>query len=100
MIGFDGLLLSDDLSMKALGGSLGERAEAALAAGCDVALHCNGDMDEMRAVADAARPMNEAALARFARGEAMRGAAADGIADMEPLQERLDTLSTGEALQG
>ena len=46
LIGFDGLLLSDDLSMQALGGSLGERAAAALAAGCDVALHCNGRRDE------------------------------------------------------
>ena len=46
-IGFDGLLLSDDLSMQALGGTLGERAARALAAGCDIALHCNGRMDEM-----------------------------------------------------
>ena len=49
-IGFDGLLLSDDLSMEALGGSLGQRAERALAAGCDIALHCNGKPDEMREV--------------------------------------------------
>src|SRR3546814_6927742 len=47
-IGFDGVLLSDDLSMEALKGSLGERAGAALAAGCDVALHCNGKPEEMR----------------------------------------------------
>jgi beta-N-acetylhexosaminidase len=46
-IGFDGLLLSDDLSMQALGGASGERAARALAAGCDIALHCNGRMDEM-----------------------------------------------------
>ena len=52
-IGFDGLLISDDLSMKALTGSLTERASAAFAAGCDLALHCNGEMDEMRAVAEA-----------------------------------------------
>lgn len=52
-IGFGGLLMSDDLSMKALAGSLGGRTEAALAAGCDVALHCNGRMDEMREVAAA-----------------------------------------------
>src|SRR5258707_8830727 len=50
-IGFDGLLLSDDLSMQALGGSLGERAARALAAGCDIALHCNGRMTAMVAVA-------------------------------------------------
>jgi beta-N-acetylhexosaminidase len=52
-IGFDGLLTTDDLSMKALSGSLGERAAAALKAGCDVVLHCNGRLDEMREVAAA-----------------------------------------------
>ena len=56
-IGFDGLLMSDDLSMKALSGGFGERAQAALDAGCDVVLHCNGAMDEMRAVADGARAL-------------------------------------------
>jgi beta-N-acetylhexosaminidase len=49
-IGFDGLLMSDDLSMKALKGSLRTRAEAAIGAGCDVNLHCNGEMGEMREV--------------------------------------------------
>jgi beta-N-acetylhexosaminidase len=53
-IGYQGLLMSDDLSMGALNGSLSERARAALAAGCDVVLHCNGNMDEMVAVAAAA----------------------------------------------
>jgi len=52
-IGFDGLLMSDDLSMQALSGSLGERARGAVAAGCDLALHCNGDAAEMAAVAEA-----------------------------------------------
>ncbi len=50
-IGFDGLLMSDDISMGALSGTLGERTRAAIAAGCDVVLHCNGDMVEMEAVA-------------------------------------------------
>ncbi len=50
-IGFDGLLMSDDLSMKALGGTVGERARAVLAAGSDLVLHCNGIMAEMEAVA-------------------------------------------------
>jgi beta-N-acetylhexosaminidase len=52
-IGFQGLLMSDDVSMKALSGTLAERSTAALAAGCDVVLHCNGDMTEMEAVASA-----------------------------------------------
>ena len=46
--------MSDDLSMQALSGTFRERAEAAFAAGCDMVLHCNGDMDEMVAVAEAA----------------------------------------------
>ena len=50
-IGFKGLLMTDDISMRALSGSVGERARAALAAGCDVVLHCNGEISEMRAVA-------------------------------------------------
>ena len=69
-IGFDGLLMSDDLSMKALSGSFADRTTAMFAAGVDMALHCNGNMDEMLAVASAtpaligrARERAEAALA-------------------------------------
>jgi beta-N-acetylhexosaminidase len=51
-IGFDGLLMSDDLSMNALSGTIGERARAVIAAGCDVVLHCNGRLDEMTIIAD------------------------------------------------
>jgi beta-N-acetylhexosaminidase len=50
-IGFDGLLMSDDLSMNALSGTIAQRARAVIAAGCDVVLHCNGRLDEMQAVA-------------------------------------------------
>jgi beta-N-acetylhexosaminidase len=71
-LGFDGLLLSDDLSMKALNGDFATRARQALRAGCDMVLHCNGDMAEMRAVAlgtralrGAAKRRAEAALARI-----------------------------------
>lgn len=67
-IGFDGLLLTDDLSMQALGGSLGERAERALAAGCDVALHCNGEMAEMTDIVARTRVMTGAAVRRFDAG--------------------------------
>ena len=69
-IGFDGLLLSDDLSMQALGGALGERASRALAAGCDIGLHCNGQMDEMIDIAARTGPMTEAAGRRFEAGRA------------------------------
>jgi beta-N-acetylhexosaminidase len=69
-IGFSGLLISDDLSMKALQGSFDERCREALEAGCDVALHCNGDMAEMQAVVKGARPMNDKAMSRFARAHA------------------------------
>ncbi|WP_131117088.1 beta-N-acetylhexosaminidase [Lichenihabitans psoromatis] len=76
VIGFDGLLLSDDLSMEALKGSLGERAEQARLAGCDILLHCNGKLDEARAVAAAARPIEgmverrvSAAVARLRQPE-------------------------------
>lgn len=72
-IGFEGLLLSDDLSMQALGGSLGERAARALAAGCDIALHCNGRRDEMERVADNTGPMTAAARRRFEAGRAYLG---------------------------
>ena len=51
LIGFGGLLMGDDISMGALSGSIAERSRASLAAGCDLVLHCNGKMDEMRAVA-------------------------------------------------
>ena len=64
-IGFDGLLMSDDLTMRALSGSVGERAAACFAAGCDLALHCTGNIGEMAAVAAASPYLDGAALARF-----------------------------------
>lgn len=63
-IGFRGLLMTDDLSMKALSGSYGEKTERALAAGCDIVLHCNGEMDQMEEVAAAAGALKGKALAR------------------------------------
>lgn len=69
-MGFDGLLVTDDLSMNALSGGLGERAAAALAAGCDVALHCNGKRAEMEDVAAATGPLSPEAERRVAAGAA------------------------------
>jgi beta-N-acetylhexosaminidase len=71
-IGFDGVLVSDDLSMRALSGDLAERTRACLAAGCDVALHCNGERVEMERVAQAAGVLAERAAARVVAGEAQR----------------------------
>ena len=65
-IGFDGLLMSDDLSMKALTGDMRSRALAVIAAGSDVALHCNGDLSEMQAAASGVPSLAGAALKRFA----------------------------------
>jgi beta-N-acetylhexosaminidase len=64
-IGFGGLLMSDDLSMKALTGSISDRAKASIAAGCDVALHCNGEMAEMRAAASGVPLLDGVAGTRF-----------------------------------
>ena len=70
-IGFDGLLMTDDLSMKALSGDFAERTEKALAAGCDIILHCNGDRDEMAAIAGVLPPnMTGKTAERAARVEA------------------------------
>ncbi len=71
-IGFDGLLLSDDLGMQALSGGFAERTGAALSAGCDVALHCSGIMAEMTEIAAVAPLLSDAASARLARGETLR----------------------------
>lgn len=89
-IGFDGFLLSDDLSMQALGGDLGQRARASLAAGCDAVLHCNGDMAEMRAVADAAMPLCDAAWQRWQRIRRPRPDDFDPAAGMARLRQLLN----------
>ena len=70
-IGFDGLLMSDDLSMKALSGDFGERARAVFAAGVDLALHCNGDWAETEPVAMAAPELAGASLKRAERAMAL-----------------------------
>jgi beta-N-acetylhexosaminidase len=66
-VGFEGLLMGDDVSMGALSGSIAERARASLSAGCDLVLHCNGNMDEMRQVAAEAPELAGEALKRAQR---------------------------------
>ncbi|MBE7185053.1 MAG: beta-N-acetylhexosaminidase [Methylobacterium mesophilicum] len=61
-IGFDGLLISDDTSMKALDGTFPEKAERILDAGCDIVLHCNGVMEEMRGIASSTRELSGRSL--------------------------------------
>jgi len=89
-IGFDGLLMSDDLNMNALSGGLAGRATASLAAGCDVVLHCSGKLDEMEAVAAAVRPLDSAGERRAAAALALRRPAA--AFDAAAAHARLDAL--------
>lgn len=70
-IGFDGWLISDDLSMKALSGGFEDRARAALDAGCDVVLHCNGDLAEMHSVVSGTRRLDPAGMDRLNRARAL-----------------------------
>jgi beta-N-acetylhexosaminidase len=71
-IGFQGLLMSDDVSMNALAGSIAERTRAIVSAGCDMVLHCNGDLDEMREVARETPVLSGRALERAKRALASR----------------------------
>ena len=73
-IGFQGLLMSDDVSMNALAGSIAERTRAIVGAGCDMVLHCNGKLDEMREVASQTPELSGKALARAVKALASRKA--------------------------
>jgi beta-N-acetylhexosaminidase len=73
-IGFDALLMTDDISMEALSGSIAARSRAALDAGCDIVLHCNGEMEEMAALVDVSGPLTEEGQARADRALAARQA--------------------------
>ncbi len=64
-LGFDGLLISDDISMRALNGEFSYRAQAALAAGCDVVLHCNGEIAEMRVISDSVGKLSNKSVGRL-----------------------------------
>jgi beta-N-acetylhexosaminidase len=89
-IGFKGVLVSDDLSMEALRGDIADRTKRARAAGCDLALHCNGRLDEMRAVAAAAEAVSDATVERLARSPTT--AAALAPMNIASAEARLDQL--------
>jgi beta-N-acetylhexosaminidase len=72
-IGFGGVLIADDIGMKALQGSLADNAAATLAAGCDLTLHCSGNFLEMQEIAPAVETLTEAAAERLAAGSAWMG---------------------------
>jgi beta-N-acetylhexosaminidase len=87
-IGFDGFLMSDDIGMHALAGDFGARAEGVVAAGCDAALHCSGDMDEMEAVAAAVPRLSAEGEARLARAMAGTLNEADDVDYAEAVAKR------------
>ncbi len=96
-IGFQGLLMSDDVSMNALAGSIAERTRAVFAAGCDVVLHCNGKLDEMHQVARETPELSGEALARAQRALAARKPpqAFDRVAARAELDTLIGRLGTG-----
>ncbi len=96
VIGFDGVLVSDDIGMKALTGPFEERAASAVAAGCDVVLHCSGAMDEMRSVAAGAGRLRADSRARLARADAMRRQPSPW--DREAAKARLDEIMAASAI--
>ncbi|NEY88956.1 glycoside hydrolase family 3 protein [Tabrizicola oligotrophica] len=96
-IGFQGLLMTDDLNMQALSGDLGQRTRAAMAAGCDIALHCKGDMAEMLQVAAEAGDMRPDTRARAGAALARRRPA--NSVDIAALAADLAAMGQG-ALDG
>lgn len=89
-IGFQGCLMSDDLSMKALGGTMADKVNASLDAGCDLVLHCNGNLAEMREVAAACRPLTGVAASRAEAALALRREPEE--IDRADLQARLEAM--------
>ncbi len=97
-IGFDGLVMTDDISMKALSGSLTDLSQQALSAGCDVVLHCNGSFEERAEVMEAAGEMSEAAQARAVRALARRQPPEE--LDIRAAETELSRLMGGQVYDG
>lgn len=96
-IGFGGLLMTDDISMGALTGSVAGRSAAAISAGCDLVLHCNGDLDEMKEVAEAAGRLTKRAETRAGAALAACSDAAPGDFDAEAAEAMFERIMTGQA---
>ena len=94
-IGFDGLIMTDDIGMEALSGTMAERAAASIAAGCDVVLHCKGPVAEREAVANVAGRLTPDAARRADAALARRVAPAD--VDIAALEAEFESLTHGEA---
>ena len=99
-IGFDGVLVSDDLSMQALGGKIAERAARALSAGCDLVLHCNADRREMEAIVEAVGPTSTRTVERLARAEAIRGRWKREDFDRRDAEKEFDALLGRSEISG
>jgi beta-N-acetylhexosaminidase len=100
LIGFQGLLMSDDVGMHALAGSFAERTRGLLAAGCDMVLHCSGVMDEMREIARETPELSGKPLARAKAALASRKAPVqpfDRVAAREELDELIGRLGAPSA---
>ena len=96
-IGFDGLLLSDDIDMEALDGTIPERAERALAAGCDIVLNCWAKMADQQAIAERAGTMSAVTAERLDRVHAAMGAPQDGPATDDLIARRDALLAIAES---
>ncbi|MEM1381222.1 MAG: beta-N-acetylhexosaminidase [Pseudomonadota bacterium] len=93
---YDGLIISDDINMNALGGTIEERSAKALAAGCDIICHCNGEPEDMQAVAAAAQPLTGETLRRASRARSI-GNLEPRPFDQKEATERLKALDVYEA---
>ncbi len=96
-IGFDGLLMTDDLSMQALSGDFRDRAKASFAAGCDVVLHCNGLMDEMLPVCEATPILVGRALERANAATALLNKPKDAANQVAALRNEFNALVSAVA---